>query len=31
MFLGEEITIAKVVGAFVVIVGVWLISKGKKG
>jgi len=30
IFLGEDITIAKVVGAFVVIAGVWLISKGKK-
>jgi drug/metabolite transporter (DMT)-like permease len=30
IFLGEEITIAKVLGAFVVITGVWLISKGKK-
>jgi drug/metabolite transporter (DMT)-like permease len=30
MFLGESITVAKVIGAFVVIAGVWLISKGKK-
>lgn len=30
IFLGESITVAKVLGAFVVIAGVWLISKGKK-
>jgi len=30
IFLGEEITITKVAGAFVVIAGVWLISKGKQ-
>ncbi|MFT6746647.1 MAG: drug/metabolite transporter (DMT)-like permease [Glaciecola sp.] len=30
IFLGESITVAKVIGAFVVIAGVWLISKGKK-
>lgn len=30
IFLGESITVAKVLGAFVVIAGVWLISKGKQ-
>ncbi len=31
IFLGEAITFTKVLGAFVVIVGVWLISKKKNG